>query len=519
MIIEDRNLGRIEVTTVSIPEGYLPLSATYTYAGKLLVHCRKEKSAPEESQLLVMEDDGSGARVIFDGVLPVSGHANGIRFMPYYDDTRILLGDSILECEPNISECRRTNLVPLEYPWGLAEDESVFCHWSEIIISPDNEHIAWTTLGKGFTAACIGTLVRREDRYVIENARVLNEAEMSRPDPAHPGCDILPVMRGGEVKQFVHGGLAISAVGAVSPGTADSVVFDLTSEGTEQITRTPGYEETTMFSPDETLGLVMSPRFSPKTSMAVFGTLPRPGGAMPTLGIARYLYSYSVSTVRSFRKGNIGPALIEIGRSMEEPGYMGVCLADPEERWVYCSPLSWHPDSCRGLWNEVERGTENHRIRKVRLLDRKPGIPVEAKPTPVSLPYGCGYEEFRAAIAEQKKVPEHRFKIAGKEEGYLYLTLTDNRTEAVYAHYSEDGRTFWDGTENLQYSLMQDTVYTADVEMTGEQSGEMKLRATFTGFAQRALRLVFDTAQDGKPASYGYARCGDVLRKIEDLKG
>ena len=518
MMITDKNLGRIEVMTIPVPDGYRPLSGTYTFAGKVLLHCQKEGSASDQTQLLVMEDDGSGVREIFDGTFPVSRHANGIRFMPFYDDTRILLGDSILECEPDISDCRSCRLISLKYPWGIAEDDTIFCHWSEIIISPDNEHISWTILGKGFTAACLGRLVRREDCYEIVDGVVLNEAEISRPDPEHPGCSIFPVMKGGEVKQFVHGGLGISAVGAVTPGTADSVVFDLTADRTEQITRTPGYEETTMFSPDETLGLVMSPRFSLKTSLAIFGTLPRPGGAAATMGLARYLYSYSVSAVRSFRKGNIGPALIEIGRSMSEPGYPGVCLADREENWVYCPPLSWHPDSCRGMWNEVERGTEHHRLRRVRLLDRTPGAPVKAQATPDILPFGTTYEAFRAAAARQKETPERHYRVAGKAGGFLELTMTDSRTETVYQHYTDDGLTFWDGRETLSYSILQDTVYCADVSMTGHQTGQMQLRATFTGFAARRLSLSFAPAADGKPASFGYASFGGVTRTMEELR-
>ena len=170
MMITDKNLGRIEVMTIPVPDGYRLLSGTYTFAGKVLLHCQKEGSASDQTQLLVMEDDGSCAREIFDGIFPVSRHANGIRFMPFYDDTRILLGDSILECEPDISDCRSCRLISLKYPWGIAEDDTIFCHWSEIIISPDNEHISWTILGKGFTAACLGRLVRREDCYEIAQA-------------------------------------------------------------------------------------------------------------------------------------------------------------------------------------------------------------------------------------------------------------------------------------------------------------------------------------------------------------
>jgi hypothetical protein len=49
-----------------------------------------------------------------------------------------------------------------------------------------------------------------------------------------------------------------------------------------QITKTPGYDETTIFSPNEQLGVVMSTRGSPHTNPAIFGLLPRPYGILTT---------------------------------------------------------------------------------------------------------------------------------------------------------------------------------------------------------------------------------------------
>jgi hypothetical protein len=63
---------------------------------------------------------------------------------------------------------------------------------------------------------------------------------------------------------------------------------------------------------------------------------------------------YAVSGVRSFRKGNIGPALIDIQRSMEEDGYKGIALNDPSELWVCMSPMSWNPRGVKGMWPEKD---------------------------------------------------------------------------------------------------------------------------------------------------------------------
>ena len=74
------------------------------------------------------------------------------------------------------------------------------------------------------------------------------------------------------MKQFVRGGTAISLVGSGRRATADSIVEDFVTGEVTAITNTPGYNETTIFSPDERLGIVMTPRFSPKTDFAIFGT-------------------------------------------------------------------------------------------------------------------------------------------------------------------------------------------------------------------------------------------------------
>jgi hypothetical protein len=95
------------------------------------------------------------------------------------------------------------------------------------------------------------------------------------------------------VRQFVRGGTAISLVGTKDGNLVDSVVQDLEPNATTQITFTPGYDETTIFSPDERLGLTMTLRFSPRTDPAVFGWLPRRHGVLVTHSIIGLLAMYA----------------------------------------------------------------------------------------------------------------------------------------------------------------------------------------------------------------------------------
>jgi hypothetical protein len=526
MIIQDNNtngFGRIEVRDLPLPESIQAVSATYTYSGTVLLTYKTETDpgGGDYYNLAVINDDGAGFRNIFSGVIRQHKKANGIRYMVFQDNKRVLLGDYVLECSPNIDACESATIIPVEYPWNMEDDPKITHHWSEIIIAPDNEHISWTTLRSDIGATVsLGVLKRREDRYTISDAQIISSLEFIKKDPKRPGYLIPQVIRGGEVKQFVRGGTAISLVGSKDSSMTDSVVQDLASEELVRITNAPGYDETTIFSPDERLGIVMSTRFSPKTDPAIFGLMPRPGYAVQ--GIIMCLYMYAVAGVRKFRQGNIGPVLIDIKRSTQDENYRGVALNDPEEQWVYYSPMSWHPNGKKAMWPEGLRGTESMRIRIAELLDYTPGQPVAIQKTPDTISYA---EKDIAKLHALKSI-DLEGKIAGKHSGYIECRKRDKAgmesmagsVETVYVNYSDDGKTFYNGFEKTRYSVFDESVYDADLKMSGADQGEMKFRAAFSKIAgDTPPKLLFEKAEDGKPKSYGYATYNGITLNVADL--
>lgn len=541
MIMHDDSLGKIEVTTIPLPEYAKSASATYTYSGKMLIFFQQDDDPQEKDYytIAVYNDDGSEFRNIFSGPIPQHKKANGIRHMPFADNKRVLLGDYVLECYPDIDTCDKAELIPIEYPWEIKDDPRTSHHWSEIIIAPDNEHMAWTILRTDIGAAnMLGHLTRQPDKYVIEEPQVISSFQYLVEDKANEGFLIPMVIRGGEVKQFVRGGTAISLVGAKNGALPDSIVQDLAGEEMLQITQTPGYDETTVFSPDERLGMVMSTRGSKHTSLAILGLMPRPYSQLTMVGFIMVAYMYAVAGVRRFRKGNIGPALIDIERSMNELGYQGVQLNDPEEEWVYLSPMSWHPDGRRAMWPETLRGSGDGesgevgnsanaqvRLRKVVLHDYQPQEPAAPQPTPNDIPYGIKGEEGKAALWNPPS-QSTAGKIAGKRSGYVeyqrqardIAQLEAGSVCTTYVNFSDDGKTFYNGSESVKNSFTDENVYEADIEMTGERQGEMKLRLTFSKVSfEIPPRLLFDMASDGKPKSYGYARYNGTLLNVVDL--
>src|SRR5699024_11373960 len=112
----------------------------------------------------------------------------GIRHMMFRDSRRVLLGDYVLECSPDLDSCTSAVLVDVDYPWQLEDNPLVSHHWSEVILAPDDEHIAWTILRTDMGAdAALGRLRRTSDRYIIEDPQLISTTEDLLPDPDEPG--------------------------------------------------------------------------------------------------------------------------------------------------------------------------------------------------------------------------------------------------------------------------------------------------------------------------------------------
>src|SRR5947209_426486 len=114
-MIHTDEFGRIEVADIPMPDFAGDISATYTYSGKVFVLYRTDRDPVDKDyyNIAVVDDDGGGFRHIFSGVIKQHEKANGIRHMPFRDNRRVLLGDYVLECGPDIDNCATAELVPV----------------------------------------------------------------------------------------------------------------------------------------------------------------------------------------------------------------------------------------------------------------------------------------------------------------------------------------------------------------------------------------------------------------------
>lgn len=519
MILESTEFGRIEITTIPLSEAPgSDITGTYTASGRILVAVQDPKKGKDWYRVFTMEEDGSGRCLLFEGRIPQKQGANGIRWMCYADNRRVLLGDYVLECSPDLDHCRTSRLAEVIYPPEISRIPGLFLRWSEPLIAPDNEHICFSTLTGSGAFNFLGRLLRRKEAYVVEDLCVISTIHGLEPDKRHPGCYLQKIQRGGEVKQFIRGGRGLTLAGG-GKSISESTLQMLDSEETAYITDTLGYEETAIFSPDELRAVCMSPRFSPKTDCGILGLIPLSGDFLTRGKYLNVLYQYAVAGVRSHRAGNIGPALIDVRRSRREGrAYQGVNLSDPKGRWVYYSPMSWHPDSTRALWNERTRlceGEPECRLRRCRLLDIAPSAPVPPQKTPdrEEIPYALPLSE--ALTATQPVLPLKLSGLCGTAETRV---TDDGALETCYTGYSEDGATFYDGRILVKAPdnmfLPGETRIRGALRVHGEHNGQMELRLTLKSDQNFQVYPDFTPDENGLPESRGFAEYDGLRREL-----
>ena len=197
------------INTVPIPEGIIHDShAIYSKSGNILLIYKKEND--NNLYIGVMEEDGSNLKQLWGGEWKAYYQSNGVRLMPFDDNKKILTGDYVLECTPNIDECESSKLLPVIYPEESVNLPGVYMVWSEIIVSPD-EHIAWSTLSSIYeNVNFLGQLKRNINNYTITNVQIISTLGFIEYEDEKKGIFKNIPIRGGEVKQFTNGGEALT---------------------------------------------------------------------------------------------------------------------------------------------------------------------------------------------------------------------------------------------------------------------------------------------------------------------
>ena len=350
----------------------------------------------------------------------------------------------------------------------------------------------------------LGKFSRTENSYEIIESKIISTINFI--DPTNETILIPQTPRGGEVKQFIGGGNALSLVGTVPDEFVKSVYQSLKTEEMYTFSHEIGYDETSILSPDEKLGITMSTRFSPQTSMGILGLMKRPYCSLSLSKVVENVYIYAVTNVRKYRKGNVGPVLFEKEKSMKDPNYHGIDLHDKENKFVFCSPISWHPSNLKALWPEVERGTSNRRLRKLEISNYTPSTYPKLENTTDNVPYALDMSEIDKINFDK----ETNGIIEGKHSGHIeYYNSGFSQTVQVvkltYVNYSDDGKKFYNGEEIYDVDRTSRTKYSSNIILSGSESG------------QNNFTITFDTNSDlVKDETEGYATYGGKTIKAED---
>ena len=471
---EEQGIGTVYVSTMAMPDQITPLSAQYTPSGRVLV----DYALGSNHILCTMDDDGKNVRDVYLGKLP-SHYILRI----FADNSRILIGDQILECLPGqtLDTCEEYSmtLTPLEYPGELVNSSAVTEKWTNVVVSPDGEHVAWTMTRKDVgDLNVLGVLTRTDEGYRIDGAQVITTQTPYERDEADSQILEPLQIRGGDLAQFIRGGTSLSMAGLATNGMPESVAQDIATGEVTPLTNHAGFDGITMVSPNEVYGITMSTRFSTSTDLGALGFVPRPRGDV-LQSILPTMQEYCIESVKANqRRGNLGPVLINMNRSGRSAVYRGISLVDTDDtNWICLGCLSWNDDSSKCMWMERRKTGKGVRVRIAKITRPSTKAPVEADKTPRAGDY-----------ADPEKGESN---LTGTVLGPVSGEMTISRTRSLlgqrsvtvsYVNYTEDGSHFYNGLEVAKFSLGGTLVYTSSISVTdpeGETLGSMDIRVEF----------------------------------------
>ena len=502
---------KVNLSTIPLPEDIEIEDGHYLFDGNIFINYRR--STTNYTYFGVISDNGKKFKELYGAEFIVSEKANGIRIIPFRDNKRMYLGDFVFECNDttkDLSSCEKGVLIKINYPEELVNHPFTYKTWSEMVVAPDNIHIAWTSLNMACGAInFIGKFKRGENYYDIVESKIISTINFLEPDPNNSTILIPQSTRGGEIKQFIEGGNALTLVGSLPDSFVKSVYQSLVNNDHYAYSHETGYDETSILSPDEKLGISMSTRFSPNTSFSILGLMPRPYCFLTLSKITQNVYLYAVAGVRNGRKGNIGPVLFKKEKSIKDANYHGIDLHDKEEKYIYCSPISWHPSGLKALWPEVIKGTSTRRLRKLEIIGGySPSSYPQIKNTTDNIPYSLSLDEIKKIKFET----ETNGVIKGKHSGIIEyynsgFSQAGQTVKLMYINYSDDGKKFYNGEEIYEGQTNIAYIYISNITLKGSETGHTNFKITF----DKDSNLI-------KNESEGYAYYGGKNISIKDYE-
>ncbi|MBK4716158.1 MULTISPECIES: TolB-like translocation protein [Tenebrionibacter/Tenebrionicola group] len=394
----------------------------------------------------------------------------------------------MMECMPSLDNCQSHQFIPVDMAadrQGLAQNVRLLQRrtWH---LAPDGVHLAWTDVRSDGTAMLVGELTRQDDRYRVENIRVVNPlgpdgAQSAAVDKAEYAAQLW------ELKSFVDGGKAILAVAELN-GNIDPVKVDLDTGKTQRMTANGDWDEDGATSPDGSMEVVYSWRT--RDRLEVTSAIPQLRNFIALPLMTNILVTY-ISSWPGFQcdlsswllpgtgdgQGKLTGQPLRIYENTETAG-----------KNLAAQPF-WNPNSTRILLQGRLRepvpdnysdavktkGLVPPRVLMAR-LDKAPTLPKSAVRTVIG-DWAPAVSVWRGPMSGNRSET-----FPGKASGSVTVTyrgdLFNGGLDATFTRYSDDGKTFLDGTVTSVMSLrpVVDNLpqIHIDVQVSGENQGSMK---------------------------------------------
>ena len=504
------------IKTVELPDDIIYLGSHYNYQGQLFMVYQKKSS--DHYFLGICNEEGKILRELYE-IQDTTGMDTTYiqRASSFSDGKRVLVAGKILQCTKEFLECDDAKLYDVVFPEEIKEFKNLLYTFSEPIVNYGGNHVFWSTFDKDINIVnFVGKLVFKDDKYYLEDVVGLSSYFYDLYDKEKGTFSLPDILRYGPIKQVINGGEALSIGGFLNYGLRKGIYQSLSEDKLEQLTMFEGYDETTTISPDSKLACVMTTRFSPNTSLEIVGMIPTPYSILASYLFSLHLLKFSIAKLRlkKTKKGNLGPALVDLNKVKKDKEYKGYNLTT-DENWVFNGFISWSPDGKKIMFDETNKIDQTRRCQIVYLKNYKPGK-IEFKDNYKGyVPYNRSIEE---TINLHLDYPMF-INVTGKT-GYLEVNRTENKCEINYYNYSKDGKNIYDGVYIYEkFPSEQYAIFEVDIKSTGEKKGYGKYRLWFD---LKNNEFLYDKGEDGKEKTYGDCEYEgkkinvDIYKEIKD---